>query len=91
MSFQKFGYDFVTASNIFLKFSISKNIKQHQAELADKQKTASDIKNATVLVHDVCYPGIKIKIRKGSITTKEALRNAKFYYEGAEVKITSVT
>lgn len=76
---------------ISAKFSISKNIKQHQAELADKQKTASDIKNATVLVHDVCYPGIKIKIRKGSITTKEALRNAKFYYEGAEVKITSVT
>lgn len=70
------------------KFLMSKTIKEKENTLYERQLNVQDIKSATVCVHDVCYPGVKIKIRKGIYTSKEALRNVKFYYEGAEVKMT---
>jgi uncharacterized protein (DUF342 family) len=73
------------------KFTMAKAIKKLEIDLEDMKKTAGNVKNAVVAVHNICYAGVKIKIRKGSYTVKEPLVNVKFYYDNGEVKITSLS
>lgn len=73
------------------KFTMAKSIKKLDIELEEMRKTSGNVKNAVVAVHNICYAGVKVKIRKGSYTVKEPLVNVKFYYDNGEVKITSLT
>lgn len=73
------------------KFTMAKSIKKLEIELEEMKKTAGNVKNAVVAVHNICYAGVKVKIRKGSYTVKEPLINVKFYYDNGEVKITSLS
>lgn len=73
------------------KFTMAQKIKELEIELEDLKTAAGNIKNAVVSVHNICYAGVKIKIRKGSYTVKEPLVNVKFYYDNGEVKMTSLT
>lgn len=73
------------------KFSMAKKIKEDEMMIEEMRKTAGNVKNAVVAVHNICYAGVKVKIRKGSYTVKEPLINVKFYYDNGEVKITSLT
>ncbi|BDU50133.1 DUF342 domain-containing protein [Haliovirga abyssi] len=72
------------------KFSMSKHAKEIKYDIEENRKLSENIKDATVDVHGICYPGVKIKIRKGTYFVKEKIQNVRFYYENAEVKITAL-
>jgi len=75
---------------ISAKFITTKTISDLKIQIEDNTEKGNEVKNATVNVHAYCYPGIKIKIRKGTYFVKEELQNVKFYYEKADVKFTSL-
>lgn len=74
------------------KFSITKHIHDQRLRMEELDKEMNDVKHATVDVHGICYPGVKIKIRKGAYFVNEKIQNARFYYdEGtASVKFTAL-
>jgi len=72
------------------KFSMTKHINDLKEKLEEGNEKSKEVKNSTVSIHGICYPGIKIKIRKGTYFVKENIENVKFYYENGDVKFTSL-
>lgn len=72
------------------KFSMTKHINDLKEKIEEYNEKSQGVKTSTVDIHGVCYPGIKIKIRKGTYFVKEEIQNARFYYENGDVKFTSL-
>lgn len=74
------------------KFSITKHIHDHKTRLEELDKLMNDVKHATVDVFGTCFPGVKIKIRKGAYFVNEKIQNVRFYYDeaSASVKFTAL-
>lgn len=78
------------AKLVSAKFTMEKTKKELEQKVEDFRIKTKDIKNATVDIHGICYPGVKIKIRKGTYFVKEEIQNVRFYYEAGEVKFTAL-
>ncbi len=75
---------------ISAKFTMTRHINELETMIDDYTLRSKEIKGAIVAIHGVCYPGIKIKIRKGTYFAKENIENVRFYYEDGDVKFTSL-
>ncbi len=72
------------------KYSMTKNINEIKLRIEELQLAFEEVKNSTVDVFGTCYPGVKIKIRKGAYFVKEKIQNVRFYYENGDVRITAL-
>lgn len=78
------------AKLVSAKFTMEKTKKDLEQKVEDYKNKTKDIKSATVDIHGICYPGVKIRIRKGTYFVKEKIENVRFYYEGGDVKFTAL-
>ena len=68
------------------KLGMNQQILDIKSKLEEYHEALKEVRNAIVDVHGICYPGVRIKIRKGNYIVEEELQNVRFYYEDGKVK-----